>query len=256
MHAVVHAMCWTLEHCRGSHQDKYGCHAGAFTFLYRAKNSIALLFTLPWQALLKTWFHRGQQHAAQQFLQHLCHRMRANWMLGTWEGRRQDPHLRCTDEGLITRIPIYMPATGSRLQDCILHWHQQASIHAVCQASPVLVIHLQRFCHKDGRCEKDCTDVRFKAGQRLQVPVFEQGISCSMHTYMVISLVFHIGETPQSGHYQACLMPSEGLEGVGVRGTGIWITDDDQRARKITASQQHHLRHDSYLLWLLRCDED
>ena len=90
------------------------------------------------------------------------------------------------------------------MQSLIAMWHQQYAAHAISQHSGLVVLQLWRYGSSG---TKDCSVLPIVPGERLRLPVFvsAEGTHVSEETFCVIWVVFHLGETTSSGHYQAAL---------------------------------------------------
>ena len=95
----------------------------------------------------------------------------------------------------------------------------------------------------------------------IQMPCFiDEGTSLAVQhvAYRVIAGVYHVGNTPASGHYKAFLCEADDDKGAGEHGEphsvleNAFGTDDDRPPCKLTPHEQDEILTNVYLVWLLK----
>ena len=203
LNSVAQAMSWlgmmanAVVHCGGK--------ASAALSLVARKGKPYLPECLPWRAVLRTWSHLSRQQDACVFLTHLLEYACPRALAGQWQARLCNPDL-VTDSGPL-RMPILLDVRGPTLQDAVTHWHLQYTRHAIAQHGGVVLLQLKRYDHVAGVSRKNSAAITVRPGAIIQMPIFcaEQGIETSAVSFAVIFVIFHIGDTPDVGHYQAAL---------------------------------------------------
>ncbi|OLP82135.1 hypothetical protein AK812_SmicGene37250 [Symbiodinium microadriaticum] len=119
--------------------------------------------------------------------------------VGRWESRI-DSHASIE---VYTRGagPIALPAQGNTgdLQEAINAWHQQGSVHALCNHPDIILVYLARYVGNG----KSFKEVFFH--EEVKVPVFVQEMQVEWREYQPVSAVLHFGATPVAGHYRSLL---------------------------------------------------
>ena len=162
-------------------------------------------------------------------------------------------------------IPLHIPQEAQNLQDCLQHWHSQSTIQALDRGVSLVLFQLVRFRRDtEGVIRKNCQALDMLPHALL--PVHGEGLDITWHAYHLRACIFHVGLTPDSGHYRAFLM---GHAASGVRGStedlgtcevegddGItthqYVTDDNQQAIRATPALHRDLEQNSYLLFYTR----
>ena len=140
------------------------------------------------------------------------------------------------------------------MQSLIAMWHQQYAVHAISQHSGLIMLQL---CRYGSSGTKDCSILPIAPGERLRLPVFvsAEGTRVSEETFCVIWVVFHLGETTSSGHYQAALSVPTTPTTPGEH--AVWdyyICNDGKTPRKARKTDHSVIDANAYLVGLLRCD--
>ena len=181
-------------------------------------------------------------------------------MYGTWYAKREDPHCRVVDEGpLHLPLPIAIPAEAATLQECLGSWHQQDALHAVGVAPPLLALQLGRFRHRSHRHVRKYQGLLL-LDEMVFIRVFGVGLDTQLQAYKPIAGVFHLGNTPASGHYRAFLCEAASA-GVGENPDEpsslldrAFETDDGRPPRKLVRNDYDQVLTNAYLIWLLRVE--
>ena len=258
LNSVAQAMSWlgmmanAVVHCGGK--------ASAALSLVARKGKPYLPECLPWRAVLCTWSHLRRQQDACVFLTHLLEYACPRALVGQWQARLCNPDL-VTDSGPL-RMPILLDVRGPTLQDAVTHWHLQYTRHAIAQHGGVVLLQLKRYDHVAGVSRKNSAAVTVRPGAIIQMPIFcaEQGIETSAVSFAVIFVIFHIGDTPDVGHYQAALSvpthPPVALDSdYSDAAWAFHICNDRQKPRRARPADANLLDHNTYLVGLLRLPE-
>ena len=158
-----------------------------------------------WIRLLETWPNPQQQHDIAELLVHIKRQMRFPALVGKWEARTmQGPHVQMHQ--CATQVPhIMLPCKPHKtLQELVEQWAYEQDTGQVCaisEAPTFLCIQLLRFQgNMDGEVSKLSHPTPLST--KLQVPIFTGGIETRPQAYVLHSVVYHIGCTPDSGHYR------------------------------------------------------
>ena len=207
---------------------------------------------LAWRPFVCTWQNLTRQHDAGEYLQHVLQLAKPQAYHGTWESRLTNPHT-IADSGYLT-APVRLHLGGPTLQSLITMWHQQYAVHAVSHHSGLVVLQLCRYSSSGA---KDCSVLPIVPGERLRLPVFvsAEGTHTSEETFCVIWVVFHVGETTRSGHYQAALsVPNASAPPSENTAWDYYVCNDGKTPRKARKTDHTVIAANAYLVGLLRCD--
>ena len=158
-----------------------------------------------WIRLLETWQNPQQQHDVAELLVYIKRQMRFPALEGKREARTmQGPHYHIHQSA--TQVPhIMLPCQPHKtLQELVEQWAYDQDTGQVCaisEAPTLLCIQLLRFQgNMDGEVNKLSHPISLPA--KLQVPKFSEGIDTRPQAYVLHSVVYHLGCTPDSGHYR------------------------------------------------------
>ena len=176
----------------------------------RARRSLGFFFM--------GWPRAQRQHDVAEFADFLLPRVVTD-RGESWCGRSlEDASLRVTEQGPLSHcLPLQaMPYHSPDIQELILHWHRQQSLHAFVEAPAWLHIQLPRFQYERENIIK--LHHPFLLPGELQFPVFQDATSMSVawRSYQVAAIIRHHGDNPRSGHYT-----------VLVRDCSDFVLDDD-----------------------------
>ena len=158
-----------------------------------------------WLRLLETWPNPQQQHDVAELLVHIQRQTRFPALVGKWEARTmQGPHFQIHQ--CATQVPhIMLPCQSNKtLQELVEQWaydQDTGQVCAVSEAPALLCIQLLRFQGNMGG-EVNKLSYPIPLSPKLQVPTFTEGIDTRPQAYVLHSVVYHIGCTPDSGHYR------------------------------------------------------
>ena len=269
--SLILALLWSLLSCDVSQAagglcfGVEGSHADLICSLLALTNGH--LQDLPsWRRLLQGWRQPFRQHDVCEFAGHILRQLKLHHMEGFWLARRADPDVRMVDFGELWQpIPLHIPPEAQNLQDCLQHWHSQSTIQALDRGVSLVLFQLVRFRRDaEGVIRKNCQALDMLPHALL--PVHGEGLDITWHAYHLSACIFHVGLTPDSGHYRAFLM---GHAASGVRGstedlgtcevegddgvtTHQYVTDDNQQAIRATPALHRDLEQNSYLLFYTR----
>ena len=148
-------------------------------------------------------------------------------------------------------LPLVIDICSGGLQQCIDDWStvSSSSIYALRCAPKFLVPQLRRYTQRRGIILKSGVAVPISAGETVWLPLWEDGMELRYVSYQVITAVFHLGATLQSGHYRAALSQS------ARNGSLSWyLTDDGVYPARAKASDLDVLSKNVYLIGLLCCE--
>ena len=135
-------------------------------------------------------------------------------------------------------------------------WRQQDALHALGNASPLILIQLGRFRHRSHRHVRKYQGLLL-LDELVFIPIFEEGLRTQLQSYKPISGVFHIGNTPASGHYRAFLCEADNAGADEIpehQGTldNAYVTDDGIIPQKLERRDHDLVLTNAYLVWLMR----
>ncbi|CAE7244164.1 unnamed protein product [Symbiodinium microadriaticum] len=150
--------------------------------------------------------------------------------------------------------PIAIDLTGPTLQHCVYSWYTQANTHALAQASILMLLALKRFrvdAASSAGVLKDTQSVTIRAGELVRIPGFDStaGLLTTIVAYVVMGVVFHIGETIKAGHYRSALSGSD-----PTTNQHVFHLSDDNSSLKISTSSNDLINSGGYLVGLRRLD--
>ena len=152
------------------------------------------------------------------------------------------------DSGYLTSpIILHLRGDGNddTLQGCIDRWHQQAYLHGLKEAYPVVLLQLPRYSFGANGAQKDRSGIAID--KRVFLPVFGRGLTTFRATYLVCSIIVHHGAQTHSGHYTSLL-----LEPGALPRNMYWGTDDG-KAAKSYGRMPKCVERDAYVLILIHC---
>ena len=236
--------------------------------LLSAKGRVQLLRRSAWRNLLQGWANVNQQQDTAELLEYLRHSIHIPGLRGKWEARTMrgmqvHVHQHMTGAPLIA-IP---GGRGLGLQRELEMWaYEQDSGHIQALADPPVILSIQilRFrVHQSGEVNKLMDSVPLV--HRIYVPRFTLGIETDQTAYELHSAVYHLGNTPHSGHYKAlgrmgeAVVPNDqnGPTGNqrgsgGADNTALYCIDDDTQAARVSFSDVHEIQCNWYLAFFLR----
>ncbi|CAE7352023.1 unnamed protein product [Symbiodinium sp. CCMP2592] len=166
-----------------------------------AQGTLNVLECCAFRAVFRTWRELRRQHDAGEFWAQLCAALQPSHFAGQWQARLSEP-LSVTDNGSL-HMPILLDPIRSSLQCMIQAWQTQYAVHGLCEPTPMVCLQICRY-KPDQR--KDKTSVLIRPGAQLRLPCFDAAeVGTEVQTYRVGFVVFHLGETVRSGHYQVAL---------------------------------------------------
>ncbi|CAE7234018.1 unnamed protein product [Symbiodinium sp. CCMP2456] len=220
--------------------ESYGAAQAGVHILARSGNPY-LPQCMPLQILFRGWRNLRRQNDAAEFYAHVVEVAQASIYAGAWEARLDNPHT--VSDGGTLQSPVLLHFPGADLTALIHAWHRQHAIHALRFHSGVLTLQLCRYIG----LRKNRQSLPITAGERISLPVFSepQGTDVRWESFRVIWVIFHLGATVTSGHYQAALCLQAG---------GNWvykICNDAKSPKDPNLKETQHIARDGYLVGLL-----
>ena len=183
--------------------------------IQQSRRPILLRDMMTFRNLLSDWRAETQQHDIGEFFQYLTHASSMRLEQHGWQAREmRGEQLRVLDTGhLGTPIPLdiafarSIPEQPHTVQDCVInHFRGQAALVALTSAAPLLCLQLKRFSFQ-GDVRKDTQSIEW-VERELEVPIWcdEHHLRTRDARYQILAIAVHRGDTPHSGHYQACLI--------------------------------------------------
>ena len=253
---VAIAFTW-LGHIFQSYVLAGGTCSGCLKVVYGARN-LQITNALPWLAVFANWPQAHEQHDAAEFGAHFLHLARPRIFSGAWNARiAQGDTIRVTDMGPLL-LPLKLDRLESTLQSCLDAWEGQAQVHALSHFDHALILQLHRFALDcDGNVIKQGSCIAIRPGQTVAVPVFSAPTSTEtvMVSCRVAFIVYHLGDTQYTGHYQVALVVPGRCLGFS-DGWKFLICNDSCKPRLATASDIRLIECNSYLIGLYRSGAD
>ena len=205
LNSLVQALLWIYQARPSARNSEFGDLHTLLRPLLVTGTTVQLHRRKAWLRLLETWPNPQQQHDVAELLVHLQRHTRFPALDGTWEARTlQGPHFQIHQRA--TQVPhIMLPCQPNRtLQELVEQWaydQDTGQICAVSEAPTFLCIQLLRF---QGNMAGEINKLShaIPLSPKLQVPTFAEGIDTRPQAYVLHSIVYHIGCTPDSGHYR------------------------------------------------------
>ena len=237
INATLQVLVWLTEFsgtCLGRLQAVSG--------ILRAGRGIHLPDCFVLRGLFSTWAMLHQQHDAGEFLHHSLEFARAEAWNGRWEARLSNPAV-VHDAGTLHQA-ILLHMRGATLQALLDAWSSQFAVHAITQHNGLLFLQLGRYASHSA---KNRDKLRVRPGDSVAVPIFAEHSCTSLRheTFIVVAMVYHLGETGTSGHYLALLgLPT-------AAGWDYFVCDDNKAPRKARAADLDLVDSNCYLLGLM-----
>ena len=220
-------------------------------------DNLQLTNAIPWLAVFATWPQAHEQHDAAEFCAHFLRHAKPPPLCGEWHARiAQGTAVRVVDTGT-TLLPLKLDRLEPTLQSCLDVWEGQAQIHAMSYFGGALIVQLHRFTHDeaDGINKLDMR-VEIKPGQEVAIPVFSNPGSTitAMINCRVAFVVYHLGTTQHTGHYQTALSVPSRCVGF-TSGWKFMICNDSAKPRLASASDIQAIACNGYLVGLCRIQD-
>ena len=169
-------------------------------------NTVQLYRRKAWTELLRTWQHLHQQHDVAELLTYIADHASIPGLKGIWEARSMEGPLLRAHQRMQPTPLIMLPCSPNKtLQQLIEDWAYEqdtGEVTALVRPPAILSVQLMRF-NGNPRGEVGKLTHRVPLASRLQVPQFDDGVSTLPCAYVLHSVVYHIGYTPDSGHYRS-----------------------------------------------------
>ena len=264
LNSLVQALCWIYFAMPSDRKSVFGDLHPLLRLLLSAKGRVQLLRRSAWRNLLPGWANVSQQQDTAEPLEYLRRRVQIPGLRGKWEARAMrgmqiHVHQHMTGAPLIA-IPC---GRGLGLQRELELWaYEQDSGHiqAVADRPVILSLQILRFrVNQSGEVSKQLDSVPLV--HRIYVPRFTSGIETDQTAYDLHSAVYHLGNTPYSGHHRmgASVVPMDqnGPTGnkrgsAGADDAAFYCIDDDAEAARVSSSDVHEIQRNWYLAFFLR----
>ena len=147
----------------------------------------------------------------------------------------------------LTSAPIMLHIGRHRSLPAMLQeWHQATGgLQFLIHPPRILFLQVMRFSLQHGRIRKN--NVRLKIPDSLLIPTLVDGRKI-LQSYRVVSGVYHLGDSPQSGHYRA-FFQDFGTEHRRVNPR--YIFEDGVRVAEPSSKEDEVLLRNFYLLALV-----
>ena len=244
--SCMQALFWLRELAGPALQIASSAQAGLAVL--RRGHQVLLTDCLAFHELFRTWPDLTSQHDAGEFWQHLAVTLQLDALAGSWQARLTNP-CSVVDQSPL-HAPILLTPHTAGLQTMINNWRNQHAIHAVSGACQVACLQL---CRYRADRAKNQEPIHIPPGLRVSLPHFcDPGMGTDVQSvdYRVGFVIFHVGATVQSGHYQAVLsVPDTHAD------PPTWtyhICDDRRPPRPANRRDLSLISRNSYLVGLLR----
>ena len=128
----------------------------------------------------------------------------------------------------------------------VQEWHQTTDgLQFLIHPPRILFLQVMRFSLQHGRIRKN--NVRLKIPDSLLIPTLVDGRKI-LQSYRVVSGVYHLGNSPQSGHYRAFFHEFRAEHGGG---NHRYISEDGVRVAELSSNEAEVLLRNFYLLALV-----
>ena len=179
-----------------------------------------------------------------------CRRARQGPCVDHSRAAEANPH----DKGLLL-APIVMdvPEHAVSIQACINHWHEQLALHGLVAGSNMFYLQLRRFLHvPSGRTIRKL-GIRLQIEGTIRMPVFDVGLRPQWLPLHVVGGIYHLGNTPHSGHYRSFLSWATrepgNHAGFFTFPGNVMTTDDSVAGRWATPDDAEEICRNVCMLW-------
>ena len=233
--ALIH-----ISHLRQDIEDALGRLGPIKNGILQSRRPVLLRDMLSFQALLRGWRAPTRQRDIAEFYQRITNTGDMHIAQFQWQAREQrgeSVHIRDRgDHGTPFHVDIsfsrLIPGQPHTVQDCLNNHFRGHGIQ------------LQRFVGA-AHIQKDQQPIEW-VGTELRVPVWHARDALETYDvmYTIAAIVIHRGDTPYSGHYQACLLQDQQL----------FITDDNIAARPLKQTERADVNKNSYVFLCVRSE--
>ena len=190
----------------------------------------------------------GQQQDASEFCSYLLNITRPRFLNCSWDNRPsfadglESVHLAHEKGSPHSPIKLSffdLQADSCSLQELIHVWHDaQGLFRAVKEVGDTLILAIDRHDLSHSKCLQHiaCDN------HRILMPCFSNATGdVSMEPFVLCGVVFHLGQTPFSGHYRA-----------GLKYKGHWLLYEDDTLPEKVATLPESVSRNTILFWLVK----
>ena len=185
----------------------------------------------------------------------LLRRANPSAYVGLWQSRMSAPHI--VREAGDLSLPILIDMQSGSLQHLVDQWTHQAAVHALVHHSGIVMLQIKRYGFEpDSGPTKNLTPLHLQPGEVIVLPQFasQEGLELQLLRFRVGYVIYHLGHTTDTGHYQVAL-----CEKRGHAATAPWqfaICNDGCVPRRAAPSDLCNIAANCYLIGLIRVDPD
>ena len=245
-HATVLSICWTVCCLTQGMQILEPGLLRLLRWLTRKPQSVHLWNLRAWTQLCRDWQAPQSQHDVAEFLQFLSPALHSTAY--GWEAREGISgacFAEVVDQAQLCPLvmPIALdPAMHRRvdpvsLQTLFICWRNQASQHAAVKLPPWFAVQLCRFDAAGHKVQH-----RISLHPHVYVPEFVgPGYLSTSRKYEITAVMYHLGNSKDSGHYRAALFSNGELR---------HVTDDGIAATEATEQDRDTVSRNAYVCFL------
>ncbi|CAE7307349.1 unnamed protein product [Symbiodinium sp. CCMP2592] len=210
-----------------------------------------------WRSMFRNWQAPDRQHDVAELLLVMGERCPALLQnIGiAWEARAQTLEgFQVLEAGCSMPLglsPLAALTSGvhdrTSVQCLVDFWSQQEGLQAATFSPGALALQIGRFKTDEQGRRVHKWGFHVVPGRSLRFPVFSGDMVVRGVEYTPCSIVIHLGNTPDTGHYQAILLDE--------RSDKFLMADDGQRARPCSEAELNSVYTNSYLFFYKRADE-
>ena len=194
--------------------------------------------------------HAGMQHDVAEFLAHVLTRLpfTMNKLAIPWQARSLGQHRRVQDQGQSAPMVLQHRELAGQpslcrqtVQDMINAWHRQEDVHALVCWPSAIVLQAGRFDFDAGHNRALKRRYEIEPSPLIKMPGFERDQALHWKQYQLCSIIVHLGDSPDSGHYLNLMFD--------IRDSPYRIADDGIASRACDISEVDSYVSDMYLFF-------
>ena len=196
------ALTWVYQIRASARNSEFGDLRPLLRHLLNPGNTVQLYRRKAWTELLRTW---PRPHDVAELFTYIADHANVPGLKGIWEARSMEGLLPRAHQRMQPVPLIMLPCKPNKtLQQLIEDWAYEQDtgvVSALVRPPAILSVQLMR-SNGNLRGEVRKLTHRVPLPPRLQVPTFTDGVSTSPCAYVLHSIIYHVGCTPDSGHYR------------------------------------------------------